>query len=261
LGAKLGAAKGGFSDINMTPLIDIVLVVLIIMMVNIPIQIEEMGLKLPAKIENPPPPPLNPPDQLVIALYKDGTIALNRRLMPEQTLFFEITRRLRPMDPKNVFIDGDPAVPFGRIVDMMDLAREAGAAKVGLTKMKDTGPLPATEVAQGAAPRGMTIGSPLVVGALEEQAADDALQPWKGNLEKCYLDGLATHPGLNGRVMGRVNVGPDGQIMEHRINSSTLEGAPEVEGCIDTVLGNFKYPPLGVQKTAGVQYPMLFSPG
>jgi len=54
MGAQLGT-KGAISDINMTPLIDIVLVVLIIMMVNIPIQIEEMGLKLPSNV-----PPLNP---------------------------------------------------------------------------------------------------------------------------------------------------------------------------------------------------------
>jgi biopolymer transport protein ExbD len=55
MGAKLGGGGGAVSDINMTPLIDIVLVVLIIMMVNMPIQIEEMGVKLPGVSDKPPP--------------------------------------------------------------------------------------------------------------------------------------------------------------------------------------------------------------
>ena len=74
----MGAAlhkKGAMSDLNLTPLIDIVLVVLIIMMVNIPIQIEEMGVKLPSSI-TPPPQTETPPEQLVIAIYEDGTLAL-----------------------------------------------------------------------------------------------------------------------------------------------------------------------------------------
>jgi biopolymer transport protein ExbD len=261
VGAQLGAAKGGMSEINMTPLIDIVLVVLIIMMVNIPIQVEEMGLKLPNPHQEPPPVDQPPPDQLMIAIYSDGTLALNRRLMTEQVLFYEVTRRLRPMDPKNVFIDAAPDVPYGRVVDMMDLSREAGAAKVGLTKMKDTGPLAPTEVAAGAAPRGMTLGSPACIGALDQVAADAAVQPFKAQLEACYTGALGAHPDLNGRVMAHVSIGPQGEIMDHKITQSALVGAPEVDACIDNVLAAFKFPPLGPQKTAACQYPLLFSPG
>ena len=114
MGAAVGT-KGAFSDINMTPLIDIVLVVLIIMMVNIPIQIEEMGLKVPGPPLTTPPPPCTDCEQLVLALYEDGKLAsmgvsgvgmaLNREVMNEQTALFEMTRRLRSMANKNVFID------------------------------------------------------------------------------------------------------------------------------------------------------------
>ncbi|MBT3221098.1 MAG: biopolymer transporter ExbD, partial [Proteobacteria bacterium] len=137
MGAQLGA--NSFDDLNLTPLIDIVLVVLIIMMVNMPIEIEEMGVRLPSNQPAPEQPTENP-DQLVIAVYENGDLALNRRLMTEEVLFYEVTRRLRPMRNKNVFIDGFPTVEYGRIIDMMDLAREAGAAKVGLAKLKDSGP-------------------------------------------------------------------------------------------------------------------------
>ena len=259
MGAKVGG-KGGFNEINMTPLIDIVLVVLIIMMVSIPVQLDSLGLKLPSPI--PPPPDTPPPkDQLVIALYGDGTLALNRRLMTEDTLQVELARRLRPMDPKNVFVDADPKLEWGNIVHAIDLARGAGAEKVGFTKMKETGPLPPTEVASGAMPRGLTLGSPLTIGALDQAQADAALQPFKGNLEQCYLQGLAAHPDLNGRVMPQISVGPEGQIMEHSISSSTLEPGSGVEECIDAVLPSFKFPALGPDKTALVRYPLLYSPG
>ena len=260
MGASVGMSKGGFSDMNLTPLIDIVLVVLIIMMVNIPIEVETMGLKLPAKLENQPPPPDLPVEQLVIAMYEDGTLALNRRLMSEQVLFYEVTRRLRPMDPKNVFIDAHQKVPFGRVVDIMDIARESGAGKVGLTKMKPTGPQAPTSVAPGSAPRGLQIGAPSVVGAMGQQDADAAIQPFKGNLEQCYLALLGAKPDMNGRVLGKVSVGPQGEIMSHSVLSSALEN-PEVDACVDQVLGSLKFKPLGPNKTAWVQYPLLYSPG
>ena len=68
MGAQMGSGSS-FTEINMTPLIDIVLVVLIIMMVNIPIQVNEMGRKLPTKTTQPPPT-TQKPQQLVIAAMK-----------------------------------------------------------------------------------------------------------------------------------------------------------------------------------------------
>jgi biopolymer transport protein ExbD len=263
VGAQLGSAKGGFADLNLTPLIDIVLVVLIIMMVNIPLQMETMGLKLPAQIDNPPPPPVDPPKQLVIALYEDGTMALNRMLMGETILFDRMSRELRNMEPKNVFIDAHPKTPFGRVVDMMDIAREGGAAKVGLTKMKLEGPQIALAIAPNTLPRGMGVGSPKVVGTLSHTDADAALQPHRGVLEQCYLSRVPVHGSLNGRVLVKVDVGPQGEVMSHRIHSSNLEGPgkEEIEACIDQVLGTLRFQPLGPGKTAYVMVPLMFSPG
>ncbi len=266
MGGKLGGGKAGFDDINMTPLIDIVLVVLIIMMVNIPIQVEQMMIKLPAKIETPPPQDPNPPEQLVIALYQDGTVALNRKLMPEQVLLYEVTRRLRNMDPKNVFIDADPVVAYGRVVDMMDLSREAGAVKVGLAKLKEAGPLTATSVAEGAVPRGMTIGAPTVVGPVKQVDADAAIQTWKGNLEKCYLDGLALQPGMNGRVLAQVAIDYQGVIYDHKISDSSFEAGPGADlttTCVETVIAGLKFSKISDDPAipALIQYPLLYSPG
>jgi biopolymer transport protein ExbD len=264
MGAKLDT-KGGFNDINMTPLIDIVLVVLIIMMVNIPIQVEQMTIKLPAKIENPPPQQ-EPTEQLVIAMYEDGTLALNRKLMKEDKLLFEVTRRLRNADPKNVFIDAAPKVGYGRVVDMMDLAREAGAVKVGLAKMKETGPQQATSVDEGATPRGMTVGTPTVLGPVKQAEADAVLQPWKGNLEKCYFDALGLQPGMNGRVLAYVVIDYKGTVYEHKITDSSFEAGPgrdQADACIDQVIAGFKFEKISDDPkiNAVIQYPLLYSPG
>jgi len=264
MGASLGSSTGPVSDLNLTPLIDIVLVVLIIMMVNIPIQIEEMGIKLPSPVPPEEQEENNNPDQLVIALYggEEGKIALNRKLMNEETMFYEITRRLRPMEHKNVFIDADPSVLYGRIVDMVDLAREAGAAKVGLAKLKESGPLEITSVAQGAMPRGVIYGSPRVLGASDAKQADGALTPLKPHIQKCYYDQLATKPDVNGRVVLRYGVGPSGEHLdEPRIQAgATLEDELTLE-CIEKLLPKLKYPPLGEGNTAGITFPILFSPG
>lgn len=248
----------------MTPLIDIVLVVLIIMMVNIPIQVEQMGLKLPSEVQvKPKDKP--PSDQLVIAIYSDLTFALNRRLMAEEVLFYEVTRRLRPMSKKNVFIDAHGDIPYGVVVKMMDVAREAGAVQVALARMKDEGPAAATEVDPGAMPQGVTLGSPRVVGAIGEKAADESIQPLMGALRSCYDQQLAVNPELNGRLVISVDVGPEGEIMAHELNSDTV-GDDTLWECIDPYIPNLSFEPLGYNdegegNTARIHYPVLFSSG
>ncbi len=268
MGAQLGSS-GVMSEINMTPLIDIVLVVLIIMMVNIPIQIEQMGVKLPGQVQTSIPKDV-PVEQLIIAVYAEDEegkhpVALNRKLMNQDDMFYEVTRRLRPMAKKAVFIDAHPETPYGLVVDMMDLAREAGAAKVGLGRLKEAGPLPWTSLAAGTRPKGVIIGSPTVVGPLKDVAADAAITPFKGNLEACYNLGLATDRELSGRVVLRIGIGPDGEHMSEKISSSNLEN-DAVETCISELLPSIAFEALGYRDngeglTAIVQYPLMFSPG
>jgi TonB family protein len=284
MAGKVGT-KAAFNEINMTPLIDIVLVVLIIMMVNIPIQVNKLGVKLPS---NEPPPADMPPDteQLAIAVYADGQVALNRRVMVQNSailldkkaasvdkdkvlfgLFQEVSRRLRASSKKNVFIDAHPDVGYGIVVDMMDLAREAGAVNVGLAKMKPEGPLPPTSVESGALPRGVFPGSPSVVGYITEKKADEALQPLMATLRGCYEQGLATNPGITGRILVRIDVQYQGQLMEATVEQSSLQ-APDVDMCVASAIQQLKFPPLegsddkpAAERTARIVYPLLFSPG
>lgn len=260
MGAQLGT-KGAMSDMNLTPLIDIVLVVLIIMMVNIPIQVEEMGVKLPSSQEVVNKSDV-PPEQLVISVYEDGTLALNRRMMTEEVLFYETTRRLRPMDKKNVFIDAAPTIEYGRVVDMMDLAREAGASRVGLARLKPQGPLPATSVAPGSLPRGVDVGLATVVGGVSQRQADEAVKPAIPAFMGCYESALARQPDLSGRIMLRLTLGPDGTFMEEAAITSSNHGDDGLNECVKKVANEkIQFEPLGENLTAVVQYPLLFSPG
>lgn len=260
MGAQLGG-KGQMSEINMTPLIDIVLVVLIIMMVNIPIQIEEMGLKLPSP-NPPPPPPQTDVEQLVVAIYADSTVALNRRAMAEDKMLYELQRRLRSMTAKNVFIDAHADVDYGRVVDMVDLSRQAGAANVGLAKLKPEGPLPPNSVDEGAGiPRGIYFGSPLVVGEITEKLADEAIQPLKGAIQQAYLQRLAQRPDLTGSYSIYVEVGPQGELLSPPVIETDTVGDLDLRDLVLPLLPNLQYKPLGHQKTAGIRYNILFSPG
>lgn len=271
MGGKVGT-DSAFDDLNLTPLIDVVLVVLIIMMVSIPIQVQEMGIKVPDPTpdnERPPPPEI-PPDQLVLAVYEDGKIALNRRLMQPQKVSFELNRRLRGMAKKNVFIDAHPKVAYSKVVEMIDLARSEGAEKVGLAKEKEDGPQPWTSVDSGAIAKGVYIGSSLINGMMTEKKADGLIQAKKGSIMGCYNAELAKNPAVTGRMMLTVLFNPDGQLYvdpagaidNPKISGNDLEGAsPEIETCIVEVLKTIAAPPLGEGNTAAVTYPVIFSPG
>ncbi|TVQ87381.1 MAG: biopolymer transporter ExbD [Deltaproteobacteria bacterium] len=284
MGAKVGASDG-FNDINMTPLIDIVLVVLIIMMVNIPIQVNRMGVKLPA---GPPPEKKENTEveQLAVAVYEDGRIALNRKVLIEDSailldpaataadkdellfpLIQEVSRRLKSAQKKNVFIDAHPNVNYGIIVDMMDLARESGAVNVGLAKLKEAGPLEPTAIGAGVMPRGVIVGSPSVVGYITEKQADDAFKPYLAGVRACYEEALTRNPRLTGRILARVDVQYEGQLMDSKIESSSLKDE-EIDECVSEALQEVRFPPLRAsddkpehERTARVLYPLLFSPG
>lgn len=265
MGAKVGTAKA-FDDMNLTPLIDVVLVVLIIMMVSIPIQVQEMGVKVPDP--NAPPPPTPPPEdieQLVVSIYQDGTVALNRRLMAPEKVGFELNRRIRGMSKKNVFIDADVSTPYAKVVDMIDLARAEGAVKVGLAKVKPEGPLPYTSVDAGTIPRGIHVGSPIVSGMITEKKADEGLQPLVPALTACWDQALAVNPDATGRMMIGVGLHFDGSMpAAPQMLGNTVEGTgPEFEACILKAMAPYRAPKLSDdnQDVATATFPIIFSPG
>jgi len=102
---KLPEKKSGMDEINITPLIDVVLVLLIIFMVLTPITVQNMASRLPPPddVETPPPPPDQVPDQLMIAVYKDGSLALNLNPLSDEGLKEQLSLRLKSKAKKDRF--------------------------------------------------------------------------------------------------------------------------------------------------------------
>lgn len=141
-GISLPEKKSGMDEINITPLIDVVLVLLIIFMVLTPITVQTMASRLPPQDmeETPPPPPDQVPDQLMVAIYEDGTVALNLAPKTDDELAKDLYQRLRGKAKKTVFIDADYDANYARVVEVIDMARTAGAETVGFAALTEEGP-------------------------------------------------------------------------------------------------------------------------
>jgi biopolymer transport protein TolR len=134
-----GTSSGPSSEINVAPLIDVVLVMLIIFMVAVPIKIDEIAANLPKKTEVVEQKDM-PEDQLVIMGWTDGQYGLNKLPMELDDVYEELRVRLKFKKSRVVFVDAHPDVEVHRIVKMMDVARMSGAERVAMARLKPEGP-------------------------------------------------------------------------------------------------------------------------
>ncbi|MBN1208313.1 MAG: biopolymer transporter ExbD [Myxococcaceae bacterium] len=140
------------SDINVTPLVDVVLVLLIIFMVLTPLLEKDIEVRVPETEVEATPPDTN--DQLVVQLSENGDIKINAEEMPNLEEFINRLKRMlaaKAREERVVFFMADDKANYGKLIGVMDGAKSAGAVVLGMTteELPQGAVLPGTE---GAAP-------------------------------------------------------------------------------------------------------------
>ena len=129
------AGSSAMADINITPLIDVMLVLLIIFMVVTPLAQKGLDISLP----QPPPPnqpeQKTPPNQVVLAL-EEGAITVNKNPVTIEDLESRLRDIYQARSDKTIFVKATGAVPYGRVVQAMDLAKGAGVERIGIISEK-----------------------------------------------------------------------------------------------------------------------------
>jgi biopolymer transport protein TolR len=135
---NLGKSGGVKSDINVTPLVDVMLVLLIIMMIVAPMLQKGVDVKLPTAANTTDKPETQ--DQTVVAVSADGRLFLNSVEVPENDLIRRINDALENKKAKIVLIKADEDAPYGRVMAAMDSLRKAQVEDMGLVTEKKVRP-------------------------------------------------------------------------------------------------------------------------
>ncbi len=136
MGMSLGAGnkKHGRAapEMNVTPLVDVVLVLLIIFMVITPLLSKQFWLALPDPKEQDEPQQPNEHEPIVITVTKQGQIRINREVVPDAQFETRLHRMFAARKERSVFFDAHDEAPFSRASQALDMARAAGAATIAV---------------------------------------------------------------------------------------------------------------------------------
>jgi biopolymer transport protein TolR len=125
-----GSEKGLTNEPNVTPMIDVLLVLLIIFMMIIPLSRKAIDVQLPDPTPDKQPPNAKP-DQIVLEVLPGPTFAINKAPVDKAQLGARLKEIYDPRPEKIIFLKGDPDVTYQDVIFAMDQARGAGVKVIG----------------------------------------------------------------------------------------------------------------------------------
>ena len=120
-------------EINVTPFIDVMLVLLIIFMVAAPLATVDVSVDLPASTARPAERPDEP---VYVTLKEDMTLALGNDTVARETLGADLDRLTKGNKDSRIFLRADRAVDYGAFMEVMNLLRDAGYLKIALVGLQ-----------------------------------------------------------------------------------------------------------------------------
>lgn len=141
MGANVGSNGGFVADINVTPFVDVMLVLLIIFMVAAPMMSEGLEVDLPQtrQVEVLP----TEADHMVLTVRKDAALFLDEYRVEMDELEGYLLRLVKEKN-KSLFLQADKEVPYGIVVDVMGRIKAVGIEKLGVVAMREENPAPST---------------------------------------------------------------------------------------------------------------------
>ncbi len=127
---------GEVADINVTPFIDVILVLLIIFMVAAPLSTVDVAVDLPVSNAQPQPRPDAP---IFLTVKGDLSLALGNDGVAREALGPTLDARTSNDREQRIFLRADGAVAYRELMEVMNLLRQAGYLKIGLVGLEDTG--------------------------------------------------------------------------------------------------------------------------
>jgi len=124
-------------EINVTPFIDVMLVLLIIFMVAAPLATVDIAVNLPASTAEPLPRPDKP---VFLTVKRDLTLALGDQAIPHDALASVLTAATKGEKDARIFLRADRSVAYGDLMEVMNLMRKAGFLKVALVGLEKPPP-------------------------------------------------------------------------------------------------------------------------
>ena len=121
--------RGALAEINVTPLVDVMLVLLIIFMITAPMLQHEVEVDLP-EVTNKPRTPSE--DQLILTVTKEGSVFLNNTAYTLEALRPQLQVLSQAQPDQEMFLRADAEVPYGTVVKVMDAVKKAGILRLGM---------------------------------------------------------------------------------------------------------------------------------